>query len=80
MRFHDIEAGPGGVVFRWWPYPGLTSYRVYRATDPTSTGNFVDVTAEDGDDTDTSFLDGSTAPLVFYLVTGVGPLGEGPLR
>ena len=38
----------------------------------------LDVTAEDPDATDTLFLDTSAEPLLFYLVTGVGPNGEGP--
>ena len=57
---------------------GCNSYRVYRATDPSSAGAFVDVTAEDGNHADTRFLDTTAEPLAFYLVTGVGPNGEGP--
>jgi subtilisin-like proprotein convertase family protein len=78
IRFRDLKDDPGGVLVEWWTYPGLASYRFYRATEPYSAASFADVTAEDGDDTDTQFLDTSTAPLVFYLVTGVGPQGEGP--
>jgi hypothetical protein len=78
MRLRDVSVEPGGSQLRWWPYPGLDSYRVYRSTDPSSAAAFVDVTAEDGDTTDTRFLDGNTAPLLCYLVTGVGPQGEGP--
>jgi carboxypeptidase D len=78
MRFDDLQVEPDGVMLRWWPYPGLTSYKVYRATDPSAVENFIDVTSEDGDDTDTQFKDTSTNQLTFYLVTGVGPQGEGP--
>jgi subtilisin-like proprotein convertase family protein len=78
MRLSDVSADPAGVQVEWWSYPGLTSYRVYRATDPSAAGNFADVTIEDGDDTDTRFLDTSTDLVVFYLVTGIGPQGEGP--
>jgi subtilisin-like proprotein convertase family protein len=78
MRFRRHGVEPGGVALEWWPYPGLDSYRVYRATDPTSAGAFVDVTVEDDDSTDTRFLDATTEPLAFYLVTGVGANGEGP--
>ena len=56
----------------------MNLYRVYRSTDPSSPASFLDVTAEDGDATDTLFLDASAAPLQYYLVTGVGPQGEGP--
>jgi subtilisin-like proprotein convertase family protein len=78
MRFDDLEVEPDGVMLRWWPYPGLTNYKVYRATDPSAVENFVDVTTEDGDDTDTQFKDTSAGDLTFYIVTGVGPQGEGP--
>jgi hypothetical protein len=51
---------------------------VYRATDPSSGEEFLDVTDEDDNPSDTRFLDTSTQPLVYYLVTAVGPQGEGP--
>jgi carboxypeptidase D len=78
MRFREITAVSGGVRLRWWPYPGLESYRVYRGTVASSPASFVDVTAEDPDDTDTEFEDSSSDPLLYFLVTGVGPNGEGP--
>ena len=78
MKFRDLRSDQDVVLLRWWPYPGLGSYKVYRATDPSSPAMFVDVTAEDLDDTDTSFRDATTLPLAYYLITGVGPLGEGP--
>lgn len=78
MRFRELRRESGGTLVSWWPYPGLTSYRVYRSTDPALAAAFNDVTAEDPDDTDTSFQDASDAPLTFFLVTGVGSQGEGP--
>ena len=78
MRLADLARDPSGVLLRWWPYPGLASYRVYRSTDKSSSASFLDVTAEDADPTDSIFLDTSAAPLAFYLVTGVGPQEEGP--
>ena len=48
MRLRRPEREANGVVLGWWPYPGLESYRVYRAADPSSASAFVDVTAEDG--------------------------------
>jgi carboxypeptidase D len=77
MLFRELTRDESGVTLRWWPYPGLDSYRVYRSTDPSSAAAFLDVTAEDPDPTDTSFLDTSAQPLLFYLVTGMGPNGEG---
>jgi subtilisin-like proprotein convertase family protein len=79
MRFREIVREADAVRLHWWPYPGLGSYRVYRSTDPTSAGAFVDVTAEDADSGDTQFADASAEPVLFWLVTGVGPQGEGPL-
>ena len=78
MKFRDLRSDQDVVLLRWWPYPGLNSYKVYRATDPSSPAMFLDVTAEDSDDTDTSFRDTTTLPLAYYLITGVGPQGEGP--
>jgi len=78
MRLRELRRDAEGVHLGWWSYPGLDSYRVYRSSDPSSAAAFVDVTSMDGDDTDTSFLDTSSASLLFYLVTGVGPQGEGP--
>ena len=79
MRFAELRRDAGGTRLEWWPYPGVDSYRVYRATDPSSAGSFVDVTATDADPTDAVFVDAGNEPLVFWLVTGVGPAGEGPL-
>jgi carboxypeptidase D len=78
MRFRLLTPESDGIHLTWWPYPGLDSYRVYRSSDPSSPAAFIDVTAEDGDPTDTFFLDNSANPLSCYLVTGVGPQGEGP--
>lgn len=78
MRLRDVRREAGGTVVAWWPYPGMTSYRVYRSTAPVPRAEFLDVTAEDPDATDTTYEDTSSAPLEFWLVTGVGPKGEGP--
>lgn len=78
LRLRDVVEQDGLVRLSWWEYPGLTSYRVYRSSDPSSAAAFVDVTAGDPDPSDTIFDDGSANPIAFYLVTGVGPNGEGP--
>jgi subtilisin-like proprotein convertase family protein len=78
MRFRTISLEPDGALLRWWPYPGLQSYRIYRSVDPSASAAFLDVTGEDGDPSDTSFKDASSDSLTYYLVTGVGPTGEGP--
>ncbi len=79
MRLRDLIVEPDGVLLTWWRYPGLDSYRVYRSTDPTSAASFVDVTAEDPDAADTAFKDTDASPALYWLVTGVGRGGEGPL-
>jgi subtilisin-like proprotein convertase family protein len=78
MRFRDLTASAGSVELRWWPYPGLASYRVYRSPSPSSPSSFVDVTGEDADPTDNRFADFGTGSIAFYLVTGVGTNGESP--
>jgi len=79
MRIQDVRVvAGGGVRLEWWPYPGLETYRVYRSTDPSTSASFVDVTAEDLDPSDTVFDDATPAPVLYWLVTGEGPNGEGP--
>jgi hypothetical protein len=78
MRLRDLAKVPGGVELSWWSYPGILSYKVYRSQDASSPAAFVDVTVEDDDATDTRFTDTNNAPLTFFLVSGVGPGGEGP--
>ena len=78
MKLRTVTKGPGKVVLDWWRYPGLTSYRVYRATNPSSASNFANVSSQDPDTSDTRFEDLSSAPILFWFVTGVGPVGEGP--
>ncbi len=78
MRLHTVAREAGGVRLTWFPYSGLTSYRVYRSTDPSAAGSFVDITASDDDSTDTTLLDVDPSPIFYYLVTGLGPNGEGP--
>jgi carboxypeptidase D len=78
MRLRELTVEPEGVLLTWWPYPGIQSYKIYRSADPGSSAAFADVTAEDGDPTDTSFADTSADPLACFIVTGVGSQGEGP--
>jgi len=78
LRLREVARDGAGVRLTWWPYPGLSGYRVYRSADPSSAAAFSDVTAEDPDPTDTAFRDASAAPVLYWLVTGVGPAGEGP--
>jgi subtilisin-like proprotein convertase family protein len=66
---HDLTVVPEGVLLTWDPHPGALSYLVYRSTDLSSPGSFIDVTGEDPDPTDTSFTDTSPDPVLFWLVT-----------
>jgi carboxypeptidase D len=75
MRLRDVAIEGGAVRLNWWPYPGALSYRVYRSSNPSSLASFTQVT----DTTNPTFLDTSTgSPLTCWLVTAVGPQGEGP--
>jgi subtilisin-like proprotein convertase family protein len=78
MRLREVERTAGGTVLTWWPYPGMSGYRVYRSAVSAPRQTFTDVTSQDIDPADTRFEDPSEAPLLFYLVTGIGPHGEGP--
>ena len=55
----------------------VDGYRVYRSTSPANRAAFADVTPQDLDPSPTAFRDAVTAPILYYLVTGVGPSGEG---
>ncbi len=78
IRFDRIWTEPGKSILTWWPYPGLTSYKVYRSTSLVPRDQFIDVTSEDIDPADTRFEDLSSGSIVYWLVSGVGPNGEGP--
>jgi subtilisin-like proprotein convertase family protein len=79
MRIRDVARNAdGSVTLAWWPYPGATHYEVYRSTDPRAAGSFLNVTGEGADPTDTAFHD-ATGGDVYWLVSGVGPSGEGPV-
>lgn len=77
MKLRDVARSGSGAILTWWPYPGMTSYRVYRSPSPGDRASFVDVTASDPSAADTTYTD-PTAGTFYYLVTGVGPQGEGP--
>lgn len=77
-RLADFSKVGSNLVVSWWPYPGLTSYRVYRAPGSQPRASFADVTASDADATDASFTEPLEGETSFFLITGVGPNGEGP--
>jgi subtilisin-like proprotein convertase family protein len=67
----------GNVLIDWWPVWAADSYRVYRSDDPSSESAFLDITYEDPDDTDTTFIDPSSGELLYWIVSAVGHTGEG---
>jgi len=71
------RAGNGHVVIEWWPVGSADSYKVYRSAEPSTWGSFTEVTLEDPDDSDTRFLDTSSAGTLYWIVTPVGHTGEG---
>ena len=73
-----VTKSAGKVVVDWWPYPGLNSYKVYRASSASAAASFANVTPSDPNPTDTRFEDASAGALYYYLITGVSPRGESP--
>jgi len=81
MRVREVaRTADGGADVTFWPYPSATRYKIYRSADPRVAGSFADVTVADGDgdDTDTTFHDATTGD-AYWLVSGVGASGEGPV-
>jgi subtilisin-like proprotein convertase family protein len=66
------------VLLEWRGDMLCIDYGVWRASDPTSPAGFADVTVEDPDPTDTLFLDTSGGDLLYWIVIGHGPEGDGP--
>ena len=78
MKLRSVTKTAGKVVLDWWPYPGLTSYKVYRGTNPRTSASFTNVTATDPNAADTRFEDPAPGSAIYYIVTGVSPRGESP--
>lgn len=77
LKFRSVARDASGVTFAWWSYPGLTGYRVYRSTSPANRAAFTDVSSQDLDASPTAFRDAASGTVLYYLVSGVGPAGEG---
>ena len=73
-----VDRAAGGTVLRFQDDVVAQRYRVWRATDCRAAESFVDVTALDDDDTDTTFRDLFEGPYACWIVEGVGPDGAGP--
>jgi hypothetical protein len=69
---------PGGqVTVSWLPDVVALEYRVWRSDDPSQASSFQDASSEDPDTTDTSFTCQAAGSFLSYLVTSIGPDGEG---
>ena len=83
LRFKEISyLGDDKVRLEWWAYPGLTGYRVYRSLDPSSFALFTDISGLDPNPADNRFDEAELlqpGEVMYFLVTGIGPGGEGPL-
>jgi uncharacterized repeat protein (TIGR01451 family) len=66
------------VALRWRGDLLCMEYRIWRSSDPTSPGGFADVTVEDPDPCDTTFVDTSGGDTLYWIVVGHGPEGDGP--
>ncbi len=81
IKLADFSKVGTDLRMNWWAYPGLASYRVYRASSLQPRASFTDATGSDADPTDARFtetLEGDPGETIYFLVTGVGPNGEGP--
>jgi hypothetical protein len=68
----------GDAILGWWDDPLCVDFRVWRSTDPSSAGSFVDVTAEDPDSTDCVFRDTNGGAMLYFIIEAIGPDGDGP--
>jgi uncharacterized repeat protein (TIGR01451 family) len=66
------------VLLEWRGDILCIEYGVWRASDPTTPGGFADVTVEDPDPCDTLFVDSSGGDLLYWIIVGHGPEGDGP--
>jgi hypothetical protein len=62
VRLTALSRDSEGVSLEWVPDPLCLNVRVWRSADPGDAG----------------FLDGSAEPLLFWIIQGHGPDGDGP--
>jgi hypothetical protein len=78
VQVTSVSKDGGEVVLEWWDDPVCTEFRIWRSADPSDSGMFSDVTSEDPDPTDNLFRDGSPGDMLFWIIQGIGPDGDGP--
>lgn len=78
MRVTGVSRDGADVLLEWWADPLCLEFRVWRSADASSQSSFADVSAEDPDPSDTQFRDSSSGSLLYWIIQGVGPDGDGP--
>jgi hypothetical protein len=78
VQLTSLSMNSPDVLIEWLSDPLCLDFKVWRTADPMQEATFVDVTAEDADPTDAKFLDTSGEPLLFWIIQGHGPDGNGP--
>lgn len=78
IPFDQMTWEAGQTVMTWKDDVVAVSYKVWRATDCRVATNFTDVTALDGNPSDTTFSDPFAGPFACWIIQGVGPDGSGP--
>jgi hypothetical protein len=78
VQLTSMSMNSPDVLIEWLSDPLCLDFKIWRSADPMQAATFVDVTAEDADPTDASFLDTSGEPLLFWIIQAHGPDGSGP--
>jgi subtilisin-like proprotein convertase family protein len=78
VQLRSVTKSDEDVLVEWFGDPVCIEFTVWRSSDPSAQEVFQDVTAEDPDPTDTLFLDTSGGDLLYWIIVGRGPDGDGP--
>ena len=74
----SVSKDAGDVILEWWDDPVCQDFMVWRSSDPSTSAAFDDVTSEDPDPVDYIFRDTSGGGLLYWIIQGSGPDGDGP--
>ena len=77
VKLTSVTMSESDVLLQWWNDPVCLEFLVWRSSDATSSGAFSDVTGEDPDPTDDSFLDSSGGSILYWIIQGRGTDGDG---
>jgi subtilisin-like proprotein convertase family protein len=78
VHLRSVTKDADDALLEWFTDPVCIEFTVWRSSDPTTQEAFEDVTVEDPDPTDTLFLDTSDGNLLYWIIVGRGPDGDGP--